>query len=276
MIAVIVPGWTKAATSCSWSVGRIWPAAITSCTSVTTTGITVKGIAGQVTSPTIPTLITCASIWPKPATRPVTRRSGTRMPAGRSIGLTTSPGRRANCWTMPSVPATTRAFDRATSASASAASALAFWAGRAKSSCDCAAALPATAASTAPWAVSTATCARSTSRWEMALALRRISSARVWYSSSACLSAPRAWTMRPSASASWALATSICASTSAIRRRAVSISASCCEVSRRKSGWPSATCWLMSTKVSATRPPDSGRMVTVRNTETAFEVEGWK
>ena len=32
----------------------------------------------------------------------------------------------------------------------------------------------------------------------------------------------------------------------------------------------------MSTKVSATRPFDSGRMVTVRNTETALEVAGWK
>ena len=65
----------------------------------------------------MPTLITCASIWPKPATRPVTRRSGTRMPAGRSIGLTTSPGRSANCWTMPSVPATTSVLSSATSAS---------------------------------------------------------------------------------------------------------------------------------------------------------------
>ena len=45
MIAVIVPGRAKAATSWSWSVGRIWPEAITSWTSVTTTGMTVKGMA---------------------------------------------------------------------------------------------------------------------------------------------------------------------------------------------------------------------------------------
>ena len=47
-----------------------------------------------------------------------------------------------------------------------------------------------------------ATCARSTSRCEMASGLRRISSARVLNSSSACCSAPRACAIRPSASAS--------------------------------------------------------------------------
>ena len=155
----MVPGWAKTAASTSWSVGRTWPEAITSCTWVTTTGMMVKGMATQVTSPTMPTFITWDSIWPNPAISPVTWRSGTRMPAGRSIGLTTSPGRNANCWTMPSVPATTRLLSRSICACCSVASALAFSAGSWKSICDWTDALEATAASTAPWAVSTITCA---------------------------------------------------------------------------------------------------------------------
>ena len=110
----------------------------------------------------------------------------------------------------------------------------------------------------------------------MALELRRNSSARVSYSSVACCSEPRAWTILPSASASCDLATIIVASTSAIRRLAVSSAASCSVLSSRNSGWPAVTRWFMSTKVSATRPFRSGRMVTVRKTDTAELVEGWK
>ena len=82
--------------------------------------------------------------------------------------------------------------------------------------------------------------------------------------------------MRPSASASWDLATTMAASTSAILRWAVSTAASCLVLSSRNKGCPASTRWLMSTKVSATRPFVSGRMVTVRNTEVAALVEGWK
>ena len=125
-----VPGWIACIGSMSWSVGRICPAATTLWTSVTTTGMTVNGIATQVTSPIIPFFITWASIWPNPAwmaTRPAS--AGTSMPAGRSIGLTTSPGRRMNCSTQPSTPAYTVVLVSATSACLSAASALAFSAG---------------------------------------------------------------------------------------------------------------------------------------------------
>jgi hypothetical protein len=57
---------------------------------------------------------------------------------------------------------------------------------------------------------------------------------------------------------------------------ALSTAASCWVLSRRNNGWPAVTRWFSSTKVSATRPLVSGRMVTVRNTELAALVEGWK
>ncbi|MNP53501.1 hypothetical protein D3C76_1479810 [compost metagenome] len=66
------------------------------------------------------------------------------------------------------------------------------------------------------------------------------------------------------------------ASISASLRREVSTAALCSVSSSRNSGSPFFTCWLMSTKVSATRPLVSGRMVTVRKTEVAELVDGWK
>ena len=104
---------------------------MTSWTSVTTMGMMVNGMPMHVASAIMPAFITCASIWPKPAislARPAP--SGTRMPAGRIIVLTTSPGRSVNCWTVPATPARTRVLSSSTCACLSAASALAFWAGR--------------------------------------------------------------------------------------------------------------------------------------------------
>ena len=66
-----------------------------SCTPVTTIGMTVQGFETQVTSATMPTFMTCASICPKPAAmalRPAP--SGIRTPAGRMNGLTMSPTRK--------------------------------------------------------------------------------------------------------------------------------------------------------------------------------------
>ena len=54
---------------------------MTSCTSVTTIGMIVKGLATQVASAIMPTFITCASIWPKPASglpRPASAGPGCR------------------------------------------------------------------------------------------------------------------------------------------------------------------------------------------------------
>ncbi len=87
-------------------MGRTCPDAMMSCTSLTTIGMMVIGLEMQVASPTMPGWITCASIWPKPATialRPASE--GTRTPAGRMNGLTMSPGRSANCSSVPSTPA---------------------------------------------------------------------------------------------------------------------------------------------------------------------------
>ena len=171
----------------SWSVGRTWPEAITSCTSVITTGMTVKGTALQATSPIMPTLITWLSIWPKPAIEAGDVAVGDEDAGGAQHRVDDVAGaQRELLHDAVGAGDDQRLVESAPRLRASAASALAFCAGSAKSICDWTAALPATAASTAPWAVSTATCARSTSRCEMALALRRISSARVSYSSCAC------------------------------------------------------------------------------------------
>src|SRR5881628_453109 len=93
--------------------------------------MTVQGLEMQVASATIPTFMTWASICPNPAMsvrRPAA--SGIRTPADRIIGLTISPGLSANCSTRPSTPARITVLSRSTCASASAASALAFSAGR--------------------------------------------------------------------------------------------------------------------------------------------------
>ena len=78
------------------------------------------------------------------------------MPADRIIGLTTSPGRSVNCSTRPSTPARIVVLSRSTCASASAASALAFSAGRSaviRVVADC---FEAVAASSAPYGAAAA------------------------------------------------------------------------------------------------------------------------
>ena len=63
----MVPGRITCCASISCSPPRNWPAAMKSCTPVTTIGMTVQGFEMQVASATMPTFITCASICPKPA-----------------------------------------------------------------------------------------------------------------------------------------------------------------------------------------------------------------
>ena len=70
--------------SMSWSPARNCPAAIKSCTSVTTIGMIVKGLETQVTSAIMPTFMICASIWPKPACRPAAPGLGRDQNAGRA------------------------------------------------------------------------------------------------------------------------------------------------------------------------------------------------
>ena len=65
----MVPGRVTCWGSTNCSPPRNWPAAMKSCTSVTTIGMIVMGFDTQVTSAAIPTFMTCASICPKPACR---------------------------------------------------------------------------------------------------------------------------------------------------------------------------------------------------------------
>ncbi|MCY1373427.1 hypothetical protein D9M69_607020 [compost metagenome] len=110
---VSVPGLASCVISTSWSLALTCPPAMTSCISVTTIGMMVKGLPTQVASAIMPTFSTCASIWPKPAISATLPASlGTRMPAGRSIGLTTSPTRSVNWCSVPEVPARTMVLSR--------------------------------------------------------------------------------------------------------------------------------------------------------------------
>ena len=174
----------------------------------------------QATSPTMPTRITCASIWPKPATSPVPCAVGDEDAGGAQHRVDDVAGAAARtagrCRRCRRRPGSSRARPRPRS---SAASALAFCAGSWNSICDWTAALPAMRrVDDALRGVDQRPAPGRPRAAEIAFGLRRISSARVLNSSSACCSAPRAWAILPSASASCDLATSIVASTSAIRR----------------------------------------------------------
>ena len=147
----MVPGRVTCWGSTNCSPPRNWPAAMKSCTSVTTIGMIVMGFDTQVASAAIPTFMTCPSICPKPACRlRCPAPSGIRTPAGRRSGLTMSPTRRLNCSTCPLTPARMTVFARSASAWASAASALAFSAGRSAEIFASAPCLVAVAAAIAP------------------------------------------------------------------------------------------------------------------------------
>ena len=77
--------------------------------------------------------------------------SGTRIAAGRTIVLTTSPRRSVGYWTFPATPARTSVLSSSTFACASAASALVFWAGRREESFVSMVCLLATAALSVPF-----------------------------------------------------------------------------------------------------------------------------
>ena len=240
--------------------------------------MTVKGIAEQATSPTMPTLITCASIWPKPATSAGGVAVGDEDAGGPQHRVDDVAGRSANCWTMPSMPATTRVLSSATCASRERGLGARLLRGQLEVDLRLDRRLAGDrGVDGALLRCRPATCARSTSRcgdgvWRCAASARPGCGTR--RGPAAARRGPGRSGRRPRRAATRRRPSS--ASTSAILRRAVSIAASCSVLSSRNSGWPGATRWLMSTKVSATRPSVSGRMVTVRNTETALEVEGWK
>ena len=103
---------------------------MTSCTFVTTIGMIVQGLDTHVTSAVIPTFMICASIWSKPACRPSARAIGDQDAGGTHERIDDVAHPKRNCSTRPLTPAGRPSCPRSTLAWASAASALAFSAGR--------------------------------------------------------------------------------------------------------------------------------------------------